>query len=208
MTSVLFTLHETGTGTGTLNGTGTMGNNWDFPECFHLIQWIQKQKYQSLKGLEPTTFCVRDQDATTAPARQIWETGSLNWAQFLLRWFIRSLDSLNSMKVLLHLGKTPIGNKESYSSCLYSDMDTRFVYTPTIVQLTIWHVLYNQGVKQEWGKILDLHILELWNIVQARMLLRSRTHSRVVWIYHKWDLFLYRNKIQLFCSHNWRKNRS
>ena len=35
------------------------------------------------------TSSVRDQDATTAPARHVWETGSLNWAQFKLRWFIR-----------------------------------------------------------------------------------------------------------------------
>ena len=32
---------------------------------------------RSLKGLEPATYCVRDQDATTAPARPMWETRSL-----------------------------------------------------------------------------------------------------------------------------------
>ena len=31
----------------------------------------------SLKRLEPATSCVRDQDATTAPVRHMWETGSL-----------------------------------------------------------------------------------------------------------------------------------
>ena len=45
-------------------------------KCFHWIRWIQWQKYLSLK---PATTCVRDQDAT--------------------------LNSLNSMKFLLHLGK-------------------------------------------------------------------------------------------------------
>ena len=45
-------------------------------------------KFMTLKGLEPATSCVRDQDATTAPARHMWETGSLNWAQFMLQWFI------------------------------------------------------------------------------------------------------------------------
>ena len=34
------------------------------------------------------TSCVRVQDATTVPARHMWETGSLNWAQFMLQWFI------------------------------------------------------------------------------------------------------------------------
>ena len=42
----------------------------------------------TVKGLEPATSCVRDQDATTVLARHIWETGSLNWAQFMLQWFI------------------------------------------------------------------------------------------------------------------------
>ena len=34
------------------------------------------------------TSCVRDQDATTAPVWHMWETGSLNSAQFMLQWFI------------------------------------------------------------------------------------------------------------------------
>ena len=42
-----------------------------------------------VKGLEAATSCVKDQDATTAPARHMWETGSLNWAWFMLLWFIR-----------------------------------------------------------------------------------------------------------------------
>ena len=42
----------------------------------------------TIKGLEPATFCVRDQDATTAPVRHMWETGSLSWSQFMLQWFI------------------------------------------------------------------------------------------------------------------------
>ena len=52
----------------------------------HRIQW---QNYLSLKGFEPATSCIRDQDATTAPARHMWKTVSLNWAQFMLQWFIK-----------------------------------------------------------------------------------------------------------------------
>ena len=33
----------------------------------------------------PATSCVGDQDATTAPARHMWETGSLNWLQLMLQ---------------------------------------------------------------------------------------------------------------------------
>ena len=42
----------------------------------------------TVKGLEPATSCVRDQDATTVPGRHMWETGSSNWSQFMLQWFI------------------------------------------------------------------------------------------------------------------------
>ena len=55
------------------------------------IRWIQWQKIFVIrvKGLEPATSCVRDQDATTLPARHMWETAFLNWTQFKLQWFIR-----------------------------------------------------------------------------------------------------------------------
>ena len=43
----------------------------------------------TVKGLEPDTSCLRDQDATTVPERHIWETESLNRAKFILQRFIR-----------------------------------------------------------------------------------------------------------------------
>ena len=63
---------------------------------FHWIGW-QKIFVITVKGLKPATFCVRDHDATTAPAWRMWETGSLNWAQFILQWFSDFLNSLNSV---------------------------------------------------------------------------------------------------------------
>ena len=33
-------------------------------------------------------LCVRNQDVSTVPVRQMWETGSLSWSQFILQWFI------------------------------------------------------------------------------------------------------------------------
>ena len=36
----------------------------------------------------PATSCVRGQHATTVPERHMWETESLNWAQFMLQSFI------------------------------------------------------------------------------------------------------------------------
>ena len=68
------------------------GNNGGFPKCLQWIQRIQWQKCLSVKGLVPATSCVRDQDATTVPERHMWETGSLNWPQFMFQWFIRLPD--------------------------------------------------------------------------------------------------------------------
>ena len=62
-----------------------------FLNVFHWIRWIQWQKIYDIKRTRtchPVTSCVRDQDATTLPARHMWEIGSLNWAQFMLQWFI------------------------------------------------------------------------------------------------------------------------
>ena len=86
-----------------------VGNIGVFPKCFHWIQWQQICHYSKrARTYHSATFCARDQDANTAPARHMWETRSLNQAQFMLQWLSVSLNSLNSVKVLLHLGKTPL----------------------------------------------------------------------------------------------------
>ena len=87
--------------------------NGVFPKCFYWIQRIQWQKIcqcsKRAQTCHSATSCVRVQDATTVPARHMWETGSLNQAQFImLQWLSISLNSLNSVKVPLHLGKTPL----------------------------------------------------------------------------------------------------
>ena len=51
-------------------------------------EFIDKS-YLSLKGLEPAISCVRNQDVATVPSIHMWGTGSLNWAQIMLQWFIR-----------------------------------------------------------------------------------------------------------------------
>ena len=54
---------------------------WVFPK---FSEFRAKTFVITVKGLEPATPYVRDQDATTASARHMWETGSLNWAQLML----------------------------------------------------------------------------------------------------------------------------
>ena len=58
----------------------------DFPKCFTKFS-VTKVFVITVKGLEPATSCVRDHDATRAPARHMWETGSFNWSQLMLPWF-------------------------------------------------------------------------------------------------------------------------
>ena len=58
-----------------------------------MFRWIQWQKYLfTVTELEPGTSRVQDQDATTAPAGHMLETGSLNLAQLMLQWFTRFLE--------------------------------------------------------------------------------------------------------------------
>ena len=77
------------------NGIFDFSHYWSFEFFLNVFHWIQRIQWQKIYDIRRTrtshtaTSCVRDQDATTAPARHMWETGSLNWAQFMLQWFIR-----------------------------------------------------------------------------------------------------------------------
>ena len=55
----------------------------------NLLNSLTKIFVITIKGLKPTASCVRDQDAITVPPRHMWDTGSLNWPKFMLKWFIR-----------------------------------------------------------------------------------------------------------------------
>ena len=107
-----------------------------------------------VKGFEPATFCVRDQDATTAPAhmrdtffvletrmlqqrQHTWETGSLNSAQFMLQSFIRFPEFTefnessasfrkNSIVTLRNASRTDFQSVTMYNVFQYNaDSDTR-----------------------------------------------------------------------------------
>ena len=66
----------------------------------------------AVKGLKAATSCVRDQGATTAPARHMCERQDLciepNLCFSDLSDCLNLLNSLNSVKILLHSGKTPM----------------------------------------------------------------------------------------------------
>ena len=53
----------------------------------------------------PATSRVRDQDATTVPARHMRETVSLNLVQFILQWFIKFAEF---SEFLFHSGENPL----------------------------------------------------------------------------------------------------
>ena len=42
----------------------------------------------------------------------MWETGALNWIQFMLQWFIRLTELIEFSELLFHLGKTPLSPDE------------------------------------------------------------------------------------------------
>ena len=58
----------------------------------HFIQHMSQINWSnSIWSFSLNVFSeFKDQDATTVPERHMWETRILNWAQFILRWFIRS----------------------------------------------------------------------------------------------------------------------
>ena len=97
------------------------------------IQWLNIYDIKRTRTCHPATSCVRDQHDTTAPARHMWDTGSLNQAQFMFHWSSVSLNSLNSAKVLLHLGKTPICVKSFKEICIkMTTMGPRLGVGPTV----------------------------------------------------------------------------
>ena len=61
---------------------------WRFSKCFHWIQW---QKYSPLqfKDLNLLPLVWETRMPLQHQTKHMWETGSLNWAQFMLQWFIR-----------------------------------------------------------------------------------------------------------------------
>ena len=81
-----------------------------FPKCFpEFTEYsVTKIFVITAKGLELAISCVRDQHATTAPARHMLETWSLNWLQFMLQRFIRFFEFAEFTESLAHLGKTPL----------------------------------------------------------------------------------------------------
>ena len=53
----------------------------------------------------PTISCVMDCDATTAPARHMWQTQSSNRLQFMPDRFIRFPEFIEFSEFFFHLGK-------------------------------------------------------------------------------------------------------
>ena len=67
-------------------------SNVRVPHFGHIYNGLKCTCYLRAQTCHPATSCIRDQDATTAPATHMWERGSLNWVQFMLQWLIRFLE--------------------------------------------------------------------------------------------------------------------
>ena len=62
----------------------------------------------TVKGLKHNISDNRDQDASTVPARHMWETGSINLSQFMLQWFIWFPKFAEFTEFPFNLGKIPM----------------------------------------------------------------------------------------------------
>ena len=81
----------------------------EFSSKCQRIQWKNICYYSKrARTCHPAISCVRDQDASTAPARHMWETGSLNWTQFMLQWIMWFPEFAEFSEFLFHLSKTPM----------------------------------------------------------------------------------------------------
>ena len=89
-----------------------------FPKFFTEYEFSDKKKifvchYSKRAQIMPPSW-VRDHYATAKPARPMWETGSLNLSPIdasgnVIRFTeVQVLNLPNLIKVLLHLGKTPV----------------------------------------------------------------------------------------------------
>ena len=89
----------------------------------NLLNSVTKIFVITVKGLEPATSYVIDQNGTTVPARHMWETASLNQLQFMRQWFIRFPEFT---EFLFYLGKTPTAR--SVTSCIILVTFVRIAY--------------------------------------------------------------------------------
>ena len=96
VTKVIFSLLYFSFRGGEMEGSWTMEsvcvnayfNVYSLNGVFQRIRW---HKIFVVIRVRTIASYVRDNGATTVPARHMWETGSLNWAQFVLQWFSRFL---------------------------------------------------------------------------------------------------------------------
>ena len=109
----------------------------------------------TVKGLEPATSCVRDQDATIAPARHMWETESLNWAQSMLQLFIRFPEFTEFNESSAPLRKSSIffiNNRKSFR--LVAQLFWKMLYRTVMFKITITIPMSCQFVYQILCQIL------------------------------------------------------
>ena len=105
----------------------------------NLLNSVTKKICHYSKGARtchPATSCLKDQDDTTVPARHMWETGSLNWVQFMFQWLIRFPEFAECSEFLFHLGKTPLPSEELQCKliwCFLTGRPNRYCLWKTLV---------------------------------------------------------------------------
>ena len=147
---------------------------WVFPKCFRWIERIQWQKFSKrTKTCYPATTCVKDQHATTVPGRHMWETGSLNWANFIslpeFAEFIEILLSWVKTPLLIQIPQSLLVQHLLTSWCTGRTVLcitgrawlnwTRLIQTWLIWTWWIWSsTLFKVSVKFLWNVFLSFHV--------------------------------------------------
>ena len=113
----------------------------------------------TVKGFEPANSCIRHQNASTAPAIHICETGSLNWPQFMLQWYIGSPEftefpfNLGKIPIDLGLGHLFLPHKISPDHMLLIATKILYYRILLIQRKSFWGKLYCTDCDVGWTAI-------------------------------------------------------
>ena len=152
------------------------------------LNWVTKIFVITVKELK----C-----ATQPPLTQeiMWEKGSLNWAQFMLQWFIRIPEF---SEFLFHLGKTPIRHRL-----------TEIIFKLTRIHASVIHQIpwFSVPFRENSNEIKRMARLINWVRKFVRFGRYMSAVSVEVFVNNTNLTFLYKISIEVFLkiklTHNW-----
>ena len=99
------------------SGEAAVYNSLEFsPTCFYCIRWIQWQIIFVIKQARTCHLLCKRPGFYHNISKTHVRDRILNWANSCFSELSESLNSLNSMKLLLHLGEIPLAHIQKYHS--------------------------------------------------------------------------------------------